>query len=125
MTVSIKAGKYVFKDSAGNVLLEAGEQEVDAIKGAGGAKGIKIKDIPNMKKQDIIKNIPDNWSYTENNGFVHIRDNNGKMRIRIDPADKVTEYPHVHIYDENGNLLDINGNIVNRKSPDGHIPYEN
>lgn len=45
------------------------------------------------------------------------------MRIRIDPADKVTKYPHVHIYDESGNLLDINGNVVDRKSPDGHIPY--
>lgn len=32
--VSIKAGKYIFKDSAGNVLLEAGEQEVKALKGA-------------------------------------------------------------------------------------------
>ena len=29
VTVSLTAGKYVFKDSAGNVLLEAGADEVD------------------------------------------------------------------------------------------------
>ena len=32
VTVSLKAGKYIFKDSAGNVVLEAGEQEVRALK---------------------------------------------------------------------------------------------
>ena len=47
------------------------------------------------------------------------------MRIRIDPPDKVTSYPHVHVYDSDGNLLDVTGSIVDRKSPDGHIPYKN
>ena len=32
VTVSLAAGKYVFKDSAGNVVLEAGEDEVDEIR---------------------------------------------------------------------------------------------
>lgn len=32
-------------------------------------------------------------------GFVHIKDEAGKIRIRIDPPDKVTQYPHVHVYD--------------------------
>jgi len=83
-----------------------------------------IIDIPNMTKQEIIDNIPEDWEYTENNGFVHIRDKNGKMRIRIDPPDRITKYPHVHVYDSEENLLDKFGNIVNRKSPDGHIPYK-
>lgn len=43
----------------------------------------------------------------------------------IDPPDKVTQYPHVHAYDNDGNLLDSLGNIVDRKSPDGHIRYKN
>ena len=46
------------------------------------------------------------------------------MRIRIDPPDRITNYPHVHVYDSNGNLLDSFGNIVDRKSPNGHIPYK-
>ena len=32
VTVSLTAGKYVFKDSAGNVVLEAGADEVDGIR---------------------------------------------------------------------------------------------
>lgn len=89
------------------------------------AKNLDTNNIPNMTKQEIIDAIPDNWKYTENNGFVHIKDEAGKIRIRIDPPDKVTQYPHVHVYDNDGNLLDSLGNIVDRKSPDGHIPYKN
>ena len=32
VTVSLTAGKYVFKDSVGNVVLEAGTDEVDEIR---------------------------------------------------------------------------------------------
>lgn len=85
---------------------------------------LDTNNIPNMTKQDILNKIPDSWKYTEHNGFVHIKDDTGTMRIRIDPPDKVTSYPHVHVYDNNGNLLDVLGNIVDRKSPDGHIPYK-
>lgn len=95
-------------------------------KGAGNiAKNLDTNNIPNMTKQEIIDAIPDNWTYTEHNGFVHIKDETGKIRIRIDPPDKVTQYPHVHVYDNDGNLLDGLGNIVDRKSPSGHIPYKN
>lgn len=71
---------------------------------------------------------------TEENGLLYmparyyspeLKDEAGKIRIRIDPPDKVTQYPHVHVYDNDGNLLDSLGNIVDRKSPDGHIPYKN
>ena len=89
------------------------------------AKNLYTNNIPNMTKQEIIDAIPDNWKYTEHNGFVHIKDETGKIRIRIDPPDKVTQYPHVHVYDNDGNLLDSLVNIVDRKSPDGHIPYKN
>ena len=82
-------------------------------------------EIPNMTKQEIIDSIPDDWEYTEHNGFVHIKDETGKMRIRIDPPDKMTKCPHIHAYDNNGNLLDRFGNIVDRTSPAGHLPYKN
>ena len=86
---------------------------------------LDTNEIPNMTKQEIIDSIPDDWEYTEHNGFVHIKDETGKMRIRIDPPDKMTKYPYVHAYDNNGNLLDRFGNIVDRTSPAGHLPYKN
>lgn len=86
---------------------------------------LDTNEIPNMTKQEIIDFIPDDWEYTEHNGFVHIKDETGKMRIRIDPPDKMTKYPHVHAYDNNGNLLDRFGNIVDRTSPAGHLSYKN
>ncbi|MGL4662412.1 MAG: hypothetical protein ACRCV7_01855 [Culicoidibacterales bacterium] len=46
------------------------------------------------------------------------------IRIRIDPPDSKTQYPHKHLYDDKGNSLDTSGNIVDRKSPDDHIPLE-
>ncbi len=101
------------------------EHKVEGGKNVGNVtKKLDTNNIPNMTKQDIIDSIPDDWNYTGRNGFVHIRDADGNIRVRIDPPDKVTNYPHVHAYDSSGNLLDSAGNIVDRKSPDGHIPYK-
>lgn len=44
--------------------------------------------------------------------------------MRIDPPDKVTKYDHVHLFDESGNPIDVSLNVVDRKSPDAHIPYK-
>ncbi|GAF63511.1 hypothetical protein BTS2_0402 [Bacillus sp. TS-2] len=85
---------------------------------------INANNIPNMTKNDILESLPINWKHTENNGFVHIRDVNGNVRMKIDPPDKVTNYDHVHIFDESGNPLDLNLNVVDRKSQDAHIPYK-
>lgn len=71
-----------------------------------------------MSKQEILDSLPRDWKYTENNGFVHIRDANGNVRMKIDPPDKVTKYDHVHLFDESGNPIDVNLNVVDRKSPD-------
>ncbi|MDQ0087484.1 uncharacterized protein YukE [Paenibacillus anaericanus] len=79
--------------------------------------------IPNMSKKEILDGLPKGWTHTENNGFVHVKDANGTIRMRIDPPDKLTKYDHVHLFDENKNPLDINGNVVSPKSPDAHIPY--
>ena len=116
-----KAGK----ETAENVAEKTGKDVVEGGAGVGNIAGkLDTNNIPNMTKQDIIDNIPDDWNYTEHNGFVHIRDADGNIRIRIDPPDKITNYPHVHAYDSDGNLLDSAGNIVDRKSSDGHIPYK-
>lgn len=80
--------------------------------------------VGNMTKSDIIKNLPSGWSHTENNGFVHIRDQSEMIRMRIDPPDKVTNYDHVHFFNENGEPLDKKLNVVDRKSKDAHIKYK-
>ena len=83
------------------------------------------RDISNMSKEQLQDNLPEGWTYTEHNGRVHIKDANGNFRVRIDPPDNVTNYQHMHILDELGNPLDIDGNIVSPKSPAGHIPWDN
>jgi hypothetical protein len=88
-------------------------------------KNNKFLDISKMSKNDILNSLPDGWKYTENNGFIHVRDSTGKVRMKIDPPDKITKYDHVHLFDNNGNPIDINGNIVGRKSKDAHIPIGN
>lgn len=96
-----------------------------------GTKEVKVKQIDKMKSteinnlslNDLRSSIPKDWKIFENNGRVHIKDGAGQMRVRIDPPDKITKYQHMHIYDEVGNPLDKLGNIVDRTSPDGHLPW--
>lgn len=67
-------------------------------------------------------NLPEGWTKTDNNGHIHIRDENGDVRIKIDPPDWRTDYDHKHFLDADGNSLDVNGNIVKPNNPDAHIP---
>ncbi|OFH73514.1 LXG domain-containing protein [Listeria monocytogenes] len=100
---------------------------LEKIKKASGANlnELKPNEINNMSLDELRNSIPEDWQFFENNGRVHIKDANGNFRVRIDPPDKVTNYEHMHIFDENKNPLDIKGNIVDKKSPDGHIPWTN
>jgi len=82
---------------------------------------LKPNEINNMSLDELKNNLPDNWEIFENNGRVHIKDSNNNFRVRIDPPDNTTNYQHMHIYDDIGNPLDNLGNIVDRKSPDGHL----
>ena len=82
-----------------------------------------IDKIVTMAKEEIYSNLPEGWTFYENKGFIHIRDSARKMRIRIDPPDKNTPYTHIHFFDVEGNPLDINGNVVDHRSPNAHIPY--
>ena len=82
-------------------------------------------EIANMTRKELQDSIPEGWDFQDHNGRIHIKDENGNFRIRIDLPDKKTNYTHIHIMDENKNPLDINGNIVSPKDPSGHIPYNN
>ena len=80
------------------------------------------KEISQMTLAELKEALPEGWKFFENNGRIHIKEGK-EYRIKIDPPDKVTKYDHMHIYDENENLLNVNGNIVDRKNPAGHIPW--
>ncbi len=56
--------------------------------------------------------------------FKHFQDAHGRVRARIDPPDSYTDYRHLHLYDEFGSSLDELGRIVERTSPEAHIPLE-
>lgn len=78
-----------------------------------------------MSFNELWENVPVNkgWIRTSYSGHVHIRRPDGSFKIRIDPPDKNTVYQHMHIYDRKNNLLDIYGNVVDKKSPAGHIRW--
>ncbi|WP_416389203.1 RHS repeat-associated core domain-containing protein [Mediterraneibacter glycyrrhizinilyticus] len=61
-------------------------------------------EIADMNRDELKENLPDNWKYEEHNGRVHIKDENGQYRIRIDPGDPKTRYRHIHIYDRRFNI---------------------
>ncbi len=82
-------------------------------------------EIVNMTRKELQDSLPEGWDFQNHNGRIHIKDECGNYRVRIDPPDKKTNYMHIHIMDENKNPLDINGNIVSPKDPSGHIPYNN
>ncbi|WP_257130300.1 hypothetical protein [Bacillus thuringiensis] len=50
-----------------------------------------------MSNKEILEKLPEEWGYTENSEFVHVRDSNGTIRMRIDSPDKLTKYDHVHL----------------------------
>jgi hypothetical protein len=83
-------------------------------------------EIAELSKGEIQENLPQGWKYYDNNGFTQVKDEDGVTRIRIDPPSKNgnPDYPHMHIYNQNGEPLDMDGIVVDRKSPDAHIPYD-
>lgn len=85
------------------------------------------KALSKMTRLNLKERLPFGWTYEEHNERVHIRNSNGEIRIRIDPAETKpgakTRYRHIHIYNEDREPLDIDGKIVKKNDPAGHIPY--
>lgn len=105
------------KETVSKGTSEAGKNIIDKA-------NINGKRIGDMNKQEIIDGIPDGWEIHNNNGFVHIKDEYGKTKIEIHKPDKVTNYEHIHIYDDAGNPLDINGVPGFYKDEIVHIPLK-
>ncbi|MBF0780545.1 MULTISPECIES: hypothetical protein [unclassified Granulicatella] len=79
------------------------------------------QEISEMTIEEIEPLVPSDWELTKHNPYYHVYDNNGKKRFRFDPPDSHTPYYHMHAYDEQENLVDLDGNRVKKSSPDGHI----
>lgn len=116
----------------GRGIYKAGEKVVDTVQDLKNGEKIhqavkfgdlKPAEIPNMSKREILDSLPSNWDIKEHNGFVHVRDEAGNLRMRIDPPDKKTQYDHVHLFNEKGDPLDTKLKVVDKRSPDAHIPY--
>ena len=105
-------------------LMKSVGTEVDWGKIKGEVGDVSVGDAAVDVTNVDISNLPEGWTKTTNSGFTHVRDTNGNIRIRIDPPDKVTPYLHKHLYDNLGNSLDADGNIVNPSNPDAHIPIK-
>jgi hypothetical protein len=83
--------------------------------------------LGSMSKSQIESSLPKNWvrGADSTNTYVSYRDANGQQRLRFDPPDKVTQYDHLHLFDDKeGRPLDKNLNIVDRKSTDAHVRYD-
>ena len=70
------------------------------------------REISRLSEQQMRNSLPDGWTFHKHNGRIHIKDANGNMRVRVDPPDARTNYQHIHIYNQNKQPLDINGNVT-------------
>lgn len=92
-------------------------------------KVIKTKNgdkIVHIKNPELVKHIEDIFNSKDEmlkDQLTKIKQRGKGYRIRIDQADGVTTYQHIHKYNDEGLLMNEEGEAVDYKSPDGHIPY--
>ncbi|MGK7901950.1 MAG: hypothetical protein AB4352_11140 [Hormoscilla sp.] len=53
--------------------------------------------------------------------FLHFRDGARRVRARIDPPNVIISYNHLHLYNEAGESLNANLEVVDRQSLEAHI----
>jgi hypothetical protein len=56
--------------------------------------------------------------------FIEFVDSQGKVRVKIHPADKVTKNSHLHIYDSQGRSVDSNLDVTDFRSANAHIKIQ-
>ncbi|MDQ0927049.1 hypothetical protein QFZ25_001109 [Bacillus atrophaeus] len=77
MKVAGKAVKNMEKAEKIEKQFQKGAKTAEEVGKFGGE--IIAKNIPNMSKKEILNSLPTEWKYTENNGFVHVRDTSGNI----------------------------------------------
>ena len=53
--------------------------------------------------------------------FIEFVDKKGRIRAKIHPPDKITNFNHLHLYDEKGNALNSKFKIAHSRSSGAHI----
>jgi len=80
MTILKGIGRGV--SSASRYLWKSGKKVIQKLKPSkdtGNLFGkLNVKNISKISKQEILKKLPNGWTHTEHNGFVHVRDASGK-----------------------------------------------
>ncbi|WP_276528074.1 RHS repeat domain-containing protein, partial [Pectobacterium aquaticum] len=84
-----------------------------------------LSDVKSVPREQLIEDLKSSGlkvkGQSPDGRFVEFVDKSGNVRAKIHPADKVTKYEHLHLYDKKGNPLDVNLNRVDYRSPDAHI----
>ena len=79
----------------------------------------------NKSKDFVIKKLRDYGCQIKgcspDGKFLEFVDREGRVRAKIHPSDKVTNYNHLHLYDKYGNSLNSNMKKVPKNSVDAHI----
>ena len=87
------------------------QERLNAQRNAGAGKGNKSsnksgkrtllestpKEIANMTRKELQDSVPEEWNFQDHNGRIHIKDENGNFRVRVDPPDKknrLYSYPY-------------------------------
>jgi hypothetical protein len=89
--------------------------------------GIETYKLGSMSKTEIESKLPSSLTLkgaSSDGKFAQYKDANGVERIRFDGPHRNVDFDHVHLFDEKGNPLDKNLNVVDRTSSDAHIRYD-
>jgi hypothetical protein len=85
-----------------------------------------LSNIQTLSKEEIISDIQATGlrirGKSPDGRFIEFQDKLNNIRIKMHPADKITPYDHLHLYDRKGNSLNSQLKAVDRRSAEAHIP---
>ena len=86
-----------------------------------------LGDLRNVKKKEFVGDLEKIGlklnGASPDGRFMNYVDKGGRIRVKIHPPDKRTNFHHIHIYDKEANPLTASLEISERTSLDSHIPY--
>lgn len=85
-----------------------------------------IKNIPRKELSKELENIGLKLKGQSPDGrLMEFTDDAGNVIVKIHPADQVTTYDHIHIYNKTGESLDESLNVVKKTDKAAHIEIPN
>jgi len=84
-----------------------------------------LKHAGNLNREQIVKDLNSIGlrlkGKSPDSRFMEFIDKGNNLRVKIHPADRITKYNHLHIYDKSGRSLSSDLQIVLPNSPEAHI----